>query len=130
MILSYGLLVNQAARAVEILRERRVNATLVNLRSLNPLDQEMIARTARATGFVVTIEDHFAAGGLYSMVAEVLVHREIHAAVLPISLEQRWFRPGLLADVLAYEGFTSLQLADRIDGALRTRRQITSGANS
>jgi transketolase len=38
--------------------------------------------------------------------------------VLPIALEQRWFKPALLDRVLEYEGFTGKQIADKILNAL------------
>ncbi|HEY4334733.1 MAG TPA: hypothetical protein VGM89_02520, partial [Puia sp.] len=49
---------------------------------------------------------HLQTGGLYSIVAEVLLQRRLTASVIPLSLGERWFRPGLLNQVLETEGFT------------------------
>ncbi len=57
--------------------------------------------------------------GLASIVAEILLRRQISANHLPIALPDRWFRPGLLPDVLAYEGFTGPQIARRISERLK-----------
>jgi transketolase len=67
---------------------------------------------------VVTLEDHFLTGGLYSIVAELLLKHRLTGNVLPIALEQRWFKPALLDRVLEYEGFTGKQIADKILNAL------------
>jgi transketolase len=95
---------------------------VLNLRTLRPLDEAAILRAARETGLLVTIEDHFLTGGLRTIVAELLVEREVPASLLPIGLAERWFRPALLPDVLAHEGLDARGLAQRIGQALRRRR--------
>ena len=62
----------------------------------------------------MTIEDHFRTGGLYSIVAEVLLQHRVSADVLPLSLGERWFQAGLLDQVLANEGFTPEQMMNKI----------------
>lgn len=113
-LLSYGLLVGQVARARELLEEQGLSVRLVNLRSLEPVDEQVLLAAARETRLVVTIEDHFLRGGLYSILAELLLANRLTATVLPIALEQRWFRPALLPDVLRVEGFTAEQIANRV----------------
>lgn len=113
-LLTYGFLLGEAVRAREALEARGVRAGLVNLRMLAPIDEEAVLRAARSSRLLVTLEDHFLVGGLRSIVAEILLANEVAAAVLPIALEARWFRPGLLGDVLRHEGFTGPQVAERI----------------
>jgi transketolase len=91
--------------------------TLVNLRTLKPIDVSAV-RKASECRLVVTLEDHFRTGGLYSIVAETLLAERRSARVLPLCLEDRWFAPGLLPEVLRKEGFTGRQIADRIQGVL------------
>lgn len=114
-ILTYGLLFEQALIAIQILEAEGLSAGLINMRSLKPVDEQAIL-TAAASGTVVTLEDHFVTGGLYSIVAEVLLKYQATAKVLPIALNNRWFRAGLLPDVLQHEGFTGKQIAERILG--------------
>jgi transketolase len=68
----------------------------------------------------VTIEDHLVVGGLYSIVCELLVAAGVRARVLPIALEHRWFKPGMLPDVLAFERFDGASIARRVLSALRS----------
>jgi transketolase len=112
-ILTYGFLLREALKAREILEARGTKTRVVNLRSLEPIDEEAIAR-AREAKLLVTFEDHFLTGGLTSIVGEIFLRRQLTAKVLPIALEKRWFKPALLADVLAHEGFTGEAVAQRI----------------
>jgi len=105
-------------RAKELLEAEGLSAGLINMRSLKPIDEEVIVEAALGSGLLVTIEDHLKTGGLYSIVAEVLLrHRVSGTAVLPLALEERWFRPGLLGEVLETEGFTAERIAARIKNA-------------
>ena len=114
-ILTYGLLFEQALAAVEILSNEGLDAGLVNMRSLKPVDEQAILNAAKSE-LVVTLEDHFLTGGLYTIVAEVLLKHRRTANVIPLALEERWFRPALLPDVLQHEGFTGKQIAEKILG--------------
>jgi transketolase len=117
-LLVYGFLFENALQAKGILEKEGLSVGLVNMRSLKPVDEEAIVDAALGSALLVTIEDHLQTGGLYSIVAEVLLrHRLSGAGVLPMALEERWFRPGLLGDVLETEGFTAEQIAGRIKNA-------------
>jgi transketolase len=113
-ILTYGFLLREALRAREILVAQGKGVRLVNLRTLSPIDEGEILDGAADTGTLVTIEDHLLAGGLFTIVSEILVRRHVRAQVIPFALPERWFRPGLLEDVLETEGFTGAQIAARI----------------
>ena len=115
IILTYGLLFEQALTAVEILINEGLDAGLVNMRSLKPVDEQAILNAAKSE-LVVTLEDHFLTGGLYTIMAEVLLKNRTTANVMPLALEERWFRPALLPDVLQHEGFTGKQIAEKILG--------------
>ncbi len=113
-ILVYGFLFAEAFKAKEILESKGLSIRLINVRSLKPIDEEMILKTIEECKLVVTIEDHFITGGLYSIIAEVLLKNKKTATVLPIALMNRWFKPGILKDVLEYEGFTGEKIAEKI----------------
>jgi transketolase len=115
-ILTYGLLFEQALVAAEILKNEGMSVGLVNMRSLKPVDEQAIIEASQNSALTVTIEDHFLTGGLYSIVAEVLLKHELTAKVLPFALNERWFKPTLLPNVLQYEGFTGKQIAEKILG--------------
>jgi transketolase len=112
-ILTYGFLLAEAEKARALLEKRGIRVRLVNMRSLQPVDEHVILRAARESRLLVTLEDHFLTGGLTSIVSELLTRRRVTCQLLPIALEERWFKPGLLPDVLEHEGFTGAQIAER-----------------
>lgn len=113
-ILVYGMLFAQAWEAKALLESEGLSVRLINVRMPKPIDEEAVLHAARETNLLVTLEDHFLTGGLYSIVAETLLRHGETADVLPFALDERWFRPALLPDVLRYEGFTGEQIAARI----------------
>ncbi len=122
-ILTYGLLFEQTFKAIEILKEKGIKAGLINMRSLKPVDEEAILNVAKKSSMLVTVEDHFLTGGLYSIVAEVFLKHQTTARVLPMALDEKWFRPGTLNEVLTYEGFTAEQIAAKIIDNLKKPNQ-------
>jgi transketolase len=120
------MLFEQAFKAKEILEEQGLEVGLVNLRSLKPVDEETILKVAANSKLLVTIEDHFLTGGLYSIIAEIFLKNRTTANVLPFALNERWFRPGLLSEVLNYEGFTGPQIAAKISATLKEQNGVAA----
>ncbi|MGZ3873569.1 MAG: transketolase family protein [Mucilaginibacter sp.] len=113
-ILTYGLMFEQALTATAILENEGLSVGLINLRSLKPIDERAVLEAIRDSSLTVTLEDHFLTGGLYSIVAELLLKHGLTANILPIALNERWFKPALLPEVLQHEGFTGKQVVARI----------------
>ncbi|MVM36041.1 transketolase [Spirosoma sp. HMF4905] len=113
-ILVYGMLFEQALIAAHQLRHAGHSVGLVNMRSLKPIDEAVILEVCANSDLVVTIEDHFLTGGLYSIVAETLLKYRKTANVHPFALREKWFKPARLNEVLEHEGFTGQQLAQSI----------------
>ncbi|MBS1686191.1 MAG: transketolase [Bacteroidetes bacterium] len=113
-LLTYGMLLEETLKAAEILKNQGLSVGLLNMRSLKPVDEKAILKVAATSKLVVTVEDHFLTGGLYSIVAEVLLKNRTTANFLPLALNEKWFKPGLLSEVLVYEGFTGPQIAERV----------------
>ena len=119
-LLTYGFLLGEAVRAREILEAQGYSVGLINLRTLKPVDEQALLTAASKTKQIVIVEDHFTTGGLYSIVAEIFLRTRTQTPVFAIALEERWFKPALLDDLLSHEGFTGKQLAARIIAALGT----------
>ena len=117
-VLSYGALASEAYDAVQLLTAQGHDVHFVNMRTLKPIDEAAVLHAARTTRLLVSIEDHFATGGLASIVAEVLLKHRTTARHLPIAFDGRWFTPTLLPSVLEVERLTGAHLAQRILAAL------------
>ena len=72
-LIATGHMVWQAMQAVARLEPQGVSCELINLHTIKPLDEEMVLRSARKTGYVVTCEEHNRIGGLGDQVAQTLV---------------------------------------------------------
>lgn len=71
-IVATGILVNSALEAAEKLAAEGISAEVINICTIKPLDTELIAKSAKKTGKVVTAEEHSIIGGLGSAVCEAL----------------------------------------------------------
>jgi transketolase len=72
-IIAAGLMVARALDAAEVLADQSIDARVIAMPSLKPIDRDIIEQAARETGAIVTAEEHNIYGGLGSAVAEVLV---------------------------------------------------------
>ena len=71
-IIANGLCVAESLDAAEKLAAEGINAQVINMATVKPLDTELVLEAAKATGKVVTVEEHSVIGGLGGAVCEVL----------------------------------------------------------
>ncbi len=72
-IIATGIMVNEALIAAEELAAKGIDARVIDMHTIKPLDEEIIIKAAQETGAIVTAEEHSVIGGLGSAVAEVVV---------------------------------------------------------
>lgn len=78
-ILATGAPVGQAVKAADALDSEGISAQVLNVHTLQPLDEEAVVEAATDRRAVITVEDHNVHGGLGGAVAEVLASRGVHA---------------------------------------------------
>lgn len=71
-IFATGVVVSEAIKAQEILKEKGINVRVVDIHTIKPIDRELIVKCAKETDKIITIEDHSIIGGLGTAVCEVL----------------------------------------------------------
>ena len=71
-IIANGLCVNSAMEAAEMLAADGIDAKVINIHTIKPLDKDLVVAAAKETGKVVTVEEHSVIGGLGSAVCDVL----------------------------------------------------------
>jgi len=98
-ILAFGPLLGVALDAAE-----ELDASVVNMRFVKPLDQEMAAAMARKHDLLVTLEDNVVEGGAGSAVAESLAAHGIAAQILHLGLPDRFIHHGDQSQLLASAG--------------------------
>ena len=111
-LLCFGPLLPAALEAAE-----RLDATVVNMRFLKPLDVAMIQRLARRHELLVTLEDNTLAGGAGSAVGESLLEHGARTTVLQLGLPDRFLPHGTREQILREAGLD----AEGIHDAVRTR---------
>lgn len=67
-----GIMVDETLKANKILEEKGINAEIINIHTIKPIDEESIIASVHKTGAAVTVENHNIIGGLRSAVSEVL----------------------------------------------------------
>src|SRR5262245_11842198 len=98
-LLAFGTMVAPAERIAE-----RLDATLVNMRFVKPLDEELIERLAARHAALVTLEENTIAGGAGSAVSEILAARGMQLPVLHLGLTDRFVEHGSREDCLKMAG--------------------------
>lgn len=70
-VIATGLVVNEALKAVRELEAQGINARLINIHTIKPIDEEIIIKAAKETGRIITVEEHNIIGGLADAVCQV-----------------------------------------------------------
>lgn len=71
-IVATGLMVNEAIEAAKTLSSEGIEATVINIHTIKPIDKDIIVKAAEETNLIMTVEEHSIIGGLGSAVSEVL----------------------------------------------------------
>ena len=98
-IIATGLCVNSALEAAEMLAADGVSARVINIHTIKPLDEELVVEAAKATGKVVTVEEHSVVGGLGGAVCETLCAKA-PTPVLKIGVQDVFGESGPAAELL------------------------------
>ena len=72
-IIATGIMVSDAADAAQMLAEEGIDARVIDIHTIKPIDEEIILKAAQETGAIVTAEEHGVIGGLGEAVAQVVV---------------------------------------------------------
>ena len=105
-IIAMGLMVAEALKAADLLAAEGIRATVVNMHTVKPLDEDAVLSVAEKCGAVVTAEEHSVIGGLGSAVAEVLAGRS-GAKFARVGIEDRFGQSGTPAELFADFGLTA-----------------------
>jgi 1-deoxy-D-xylulose-5-phosphate synthase len=108
-ILAFGSLLTPALQAAE-----KLNATVVNMRWVKPLDTELLAQIAQTHGRLVTLEEGCIMGGAGSAVAEALQAMQITRPVLQLGLPDVFIEHGDPAKLLALQGLDAAGIEAQI----------------
>lgn len=113
-LIACGHMLNVALQAAELLANRQVEATVLNMPTIKPLDREAVVRAMSSTPLVVTLEEHSIIGGLGSAVAEVMAEIDAGARLIRLGTRDVFGESGTADEVLEVHGLTAVSIAERL----------------
>ena len=112
-IIACGVLVHEALVAAEELKSEGINATVVDMHTIKPLDTELIDKLSRQCGAIVTAEDHSVIGGLGGAVAEHVVSSH-PVPIEKIGVNDRFGESAQAEEMLEMMGLKSHHICDSV----------------
>ncbi|MFW5949764.1 MAG: transketolase family protein [archaeon] len=110
-LMAHGAMVHVVQDAAEMLADQGVDARVINMATIKPLDEEVVVEAARETGAILTAEDHNVIGGLGSAVAEVLAEQR-PTPLDRIGIEDEFGISGGGLELYDHYGFTGENVAE------------------
>ncbi|HQK67916.1 MAG: transketolase [Bacteroidales bacterium] len=119
-LIGTGTVLSKAVGAAKLLEEAGISVRLIDIHTIKPLDRDLILAAARETGRIVTVEEHFVAGGLGSAIAE-LCSQEYPVKMKMIGLPDQYASNGPYEELLRKYGLQSDQICETIIKFLNTK---------
>ena len=120
-IVAVGMMVQMALQAAELLAGEGIDARVIDMHTIKPLDEELLIQAARETGAVVTTEEHNIIGGLGEAVAGCLA-AACPVPVLRHGVEDTFGRSGKAPLVLEHYGLTPQAIAEKARKAVACKK--------
>ena len=109
-IVANGYMVHLAVEAAEMLKAEGIDAGVINIHTIKPLDTEILCEAAKRSGAIVTAEEHSVIGGLGAAVCEALAEC-CPVPVLRVGVEDQFGRSGKVPELLEIYGLTAENIA-------------------
>lgn len=119
-IIGTGIMVEAALEAKEELAKEGINARVINIHTIKPIDEELIIKAAKETGVIVTAEEHSIIGGLGSAVAEV-VSEKCPVPVLRVGVKDTFGESGKPNELLEKYGLTSNNIVNKVKEVIKLK---------
>ena len=116
-IIATGLMVSEALTAAEELKKDGINARVINIHTIKPIDKDIILKAAKDTGLLLTVEEHSVIGGLGSAVCDV-VSENLPTKVIKIGVNDEFGHSGPAVDLLKEFGLSSENIVKTAKEAL------------
>lgn len=120
-IVATGLLVESALQAKQILAGEGIDAAVINIHTIKPIDKELLVEYAKKTGVIVTAEEHSVIGGLGSAVCEAVCD-ECPVIVKRLGAYDAFGRSGSAADLLKLYKLDAQGIVEKVHEALEAKK--------
>lgn len=120
-IIATGLMVGMALEAAETLKNEGIQARVINIHTIKPLDEDIILKAAQETGAVVTAEEHSIIGGLGGAVSELLSEK-YPVPVVKLGVNDTFGKSGPALEVLKAFGLSLEGIIEKAKKAIGMKR--------
>ncbi|MBQ8028940.1 MAG: transketolase family protein [Clostridia bacterium] len=120
-IVATGLMVNEALIAADSLKEEGIDARVINIHTIKPIDKEILIKAAKETGAIVTAEEHSVIGGLGGAVTEVLCEN-YPVPVVKLGVYDTFGKSGPAVELLKIFGLDAENIAKKAKEALALKK--------
>ncbi len=117
-IVATGLCVSNSLEAAEKLAAEGIDAEVINIHTIKPLDEELILASAKKTGKVVTVEEHSVIGGLGSAVCDTL-SANLPTPVLKIGINDTFGESGPAKELIVKYGLDADSICKKVAGFVK-----------
>lgn len=117
-IIACGFMVGKALKAAEELSKKGVEASVIDMFTVKPLDEDLVVEYAKKTGKVVTVENHNKIGGLYSAVTECL-SQKLPTPVHYVAVEDEYGEVGPVDYLAERFGLTAEHIVEVAEKAVK-----------
>ncbi|MDF2522685.1 MAG: transketolase [Clostridiales bacterium] len=121
-IIATGYMVQKSLLAAEQLKSHGINARVVNIHTIKPIDKNLLIKCAKETGAIVTAEEHNVIGGLGSAVAEVIV-KEFPVPMDFVGIEDQFAESGDYEKLLEKYGLSVQNIVSKVEGIIIKRNK-------
>lgn len=120
-VIATGLMVSEALEAYELLKKDGINARIINMHTIKPLDNEAVIKAAKETGAIVTAEEHSVIGGLGGAVSELLCE-EYPVPVVKLGVYDTFGHSGPAPKLLDEFGLRAANIAEKAKKAVAMKK--------
>ncbi|MBL4603165.1 MAG: transketolase family protein [Emcibacteraceae bacterium] len=118
-IVACGSMVKESLDAADLLAEQGIEATVINMHTIKPLDHKALDIAAEGTPAIVTVEEHSTIGGLGSCVSEYMAPRKDRVPHLSIGLPDEYIKTGSYRWMLEQQGLLGTSICTKIADFLK-----------
>ena len=122
-IVATGLMVNEALIAAEALKTEGVDARVINIHTIKPIDKDILVAAAKETGAIVTAEEHSIIGGLGSAVSEALAE-EYPVPVVKLGVNDTFGKSGPALELLKIFGLDAENIVIKAKKAIELKNKL------
>jgi transketolase len=118
VLIGTGTVLSKTVAAAKLLEQKGISVRLIDMHTLKPVDRDLILSAAKEIGKIVTVEEHYIAGGLGSIVAEIC-SEELPVRIKRIGIDDRFASNGPYEQLLGKYGLQPDQICETVINFLK-----------